>query len=335
MSQYLQIDESTRMKDLGERVGFDYVDTVLAVNGLIRKPAIFEQLEQKVLEARQGENVGWQRKASILNKMVGDSDVFETAALMSEDDWKVYQKLETFPGFIKMPPSVVLPKASDIMGDGEHIGSVTYKAVMNDLQTDPHIIKEGNFSKYSTSRGVQMREGSQMSNSYGWNIFPIPWGKVSLYSSISGEMMDIPAYPKEVSDKRAANYSNMPDLLYQYEPWIMYSSSGPRECTYEFELHRDMWTGDHNDGKCNQLIRFLQSNCYPKYNGSSVIAPTVTLYVNGQVLINGVMKDVSPKWSGPLGHDGWYLYCELSITIQEVSNEILNYESVRNKALIG
>ena len=173
MSQYLQIDESTRMKDLGERVGFDYVDTVLAVNGLIRKPAIFEQLEQKVLEARQGENVGWQRKARILNKMVGDSDVFETAALMSEDDWKVYQKLETFPGFIKMPPSVVLPKASDIMGDGEHIGSVTYKAVMNDLQTDPHIIKEGNFSKYSTSRGMQMREDSQMSNSYGWNIFPI------------------------------------------------------------------------------------------------------------------------------------------------------------------
>ena len=127
----------------------------------------------------------------------------------------------------------------------------------------------------------------------------------------------------------------MPDLLYQYEPWQLYNSSGPRTNTYLFHFHRDMWTGDHRDGKANELIRYCEANCYPEFNGSAVNVPTVTLYIAGSPLIHGVMTQVDTTWDGPIGLDGYYLNCELSITITEVSETALNYNVIKGKSLIG
>ena len=41
------------------------------------------------------------------------------------------------------------------------------------------------------------------------------------------------------------------------------------------------------------------------------------------------------KWDGPIGLDGWYLHCELQISITEVSTSPLNYSVVKQKPLIG
>ena len=148
-------------------------------------------------------------------------------------------------------------------------------------------------------------------------------------------MIDFPVYPEELSDQRTANFDQMPQLLYQYEPWYLYTSSGPRQNTFTFIFHRDMWTGDHRNGGANILIRFCEANCYPEYRGSSVISSIVTLYVSGSALISGVLTEVNVDWSGPIGQDGFYLYCELQLTIIEVSPEVLNFTSVLNKPLIG
>ena len=127
----------------------------------------------------------------------------------------------------------------------------------------------------------------------------------------------------------------MPDLLYQYEPWQVYDSSGPRSNTYTIEAHRDMWTGDHRDGKANEMIRFFESNLYARYSGSSVITPLVTLYVAGSSLITGVMTDCSVTWDGPIGLDGWYLHFKMNFTIVEVSQTALNYDTIKKMPLIG
>ena len=96
-----------------------------------------------------------------------------------------------------------------------------------------------------------------------------------------------------------------------------------------------MWTGDHRDGKANELIRICEANCYPEFNGSMVNTSTVTLYVKGNALISGVLVDVHKTWDGPIGLDGWYLMCNLSLEIIEVSPTALNYNVVKNKPLIG
>ena len=100
-------------------------------------------------------------------------------------------------------------------------------------------------------------------------------------------------------------------------------------------MHRDMWSGDHRDGKCNDLIRFCQANCYPDYNGAAVNTSIVSLYVAGQCLIRGILTEVKTTWSGPIGLDGFYLAVSMSLTFTEVSDIPLNYSTVRRKGLIG
>ena len=209
---------------------------------------------------------------------------------------------------------------------------------MASLKNPPHYIDPSIFNEYSSIRPSQILEynsqgDSNIQNTFQW--FRIPWGQVTLYSSLGNDSKDFPVYPEEVSDARSANYTEMPDMLYQYEPWQVYQSSGPRANTYTFKFHRDMWSGNHRDGKANELIRFCEANCYPEYSGSAVNTAVVTLYIGGQAHIRGIMKDVNVRWSGPLGLDDWYLMCELELTIVEVSDTPLNYSTVRNKGLIG
>ena len=47
------------------------------------------------------------------------------------------------------------------------------------------------------------------------------------------------------------------------------------------------------------------------------------------------MTSVKKNYSGPIGLDNMPLYVELTLTIVEVSDEPLNYESVMRKGLIG
>ena len=197
----------------------------------------------------------------------------------------------------------------------------------NQQDIDPSI-----FSEYS-SRYNQSAPGASSVPAVNW--FNIPWGEITLYSSLSGDSMDFPVYPDDWANSVQANYDTMPELIYQYEPWQIYKSSGPRSVSYTFKMHRDMWSGDHRDGKCNELIRFCEANCYPRYNGAAVQTSTVTLYIAGQSLITGVLTGVKTSYSGPIGLDSAPLFVDLTLDITEVSTEALNYDSVKRKGVIG
>ena len=335
--QFLKIDSSTTLSKLADLVGDRNVESVLAANNLTRSPNIGKQLAS-VTKAAADAVIGAvdaQRKMTVLNTLTGDSDVFETAALLSESNWKVLSSTGNLPNTLKIPETITLADSVDVLGDGLGVSSTIYKKVMNSLKNAPHTIDPAIFNTYSSTKQTQLieRTGTASSDPFQW--FNLPWGKISLYSSLVNDKMDFPVYPEEVSDGVSANYTQMPDMLYQYEPWQVYQSSGPRSNTYTFKFHRDMWSGDHTDGKANQLIRFCEANCYPEYNGSAVNTPTVTLYIGGQAHITGVMTECRPKWSGPIGQDGWYLMCELELGITEVSETPLSYSTVMNKGLIG
>lgn len=333
--QLLKIKESTTLSDLSDVVGEANLDNVLALNSLSRERQIGKQFKQvcnNTIENSSDTTI--EQKLNILNTLTKDSDVFEEVALGTEEDWKVINGLKTLPSRLRMPDAVQLPYSSDVLGNDVTIQHAIYKKVIKSVkstgQVDPSI-----FNKYDASTAVKGDVNKQASSGNVFQYFHIPWGQVVLYSSLEGESKDFPVYPEELIDGRAANYTQMPDILYQYEPWQVYQSSGPRTGSYTFSFHRDMWTGDHTDGLANELIRFCEANCYPEYKGSAVNVPIVSLYIAGKNFITGVLTSVNTHWYGPIGHDGWYLACDLEISITEVSPDKLDYATVKDKSIIG
>lgn len=336
--QFLSVTKNTKLSDLSKAVGSRNVESILHLNDVSRVPnvgqAFADVCASKIADTS---DVDYNRKASILNTLTSDSDVFESAALTSSSGWKLLSSANTLPGMMKIPDSIVLPDSTDILGNGVSVKSEVYQKVMSDLSTPPHTVDPSIFNEYSSARAANIIEFPSGSSNSGdpMQWFRVPWGEVTLYSSLGDESVQFPVYPEELSDNAKANYTTMPDLLYQYEPWQIYNSSGPRTQTYSFNFHRDMWTGDHTDGKANDLIRACMANCYPEYRGSSVFTSIVTLYIAGSAVISGVLTDVVVNWDGPIGQDGWYLHCKLDLTITEVSSQALDYATVRSKPLIG
>ena len=337
--QFLKIDKDTSFQKLSSIVGSRNIDSVLSANNLKRSPNIGEQFTQVCAQAVVGvATPTWQAKSTILNTMTGDSDVFEAASLMDDQEWKLMSAAGTFNSRLRIPESIRISDSVDVLGgSGVKVSNLVYTKVMKSLQGDSHTIDPAIFNDYSSiapNPHLSTNDGNRRTNSI-YNMFNLPWGKITIYSSLSQESMDFPVYPVEVADSLKANYTTMPNMIYQYEPWYVYESSGPRTNSYKFTFHRDMWSGNHMDGKANELIRFCEANCYPHYNGSAVNTSIVTLYVNGSNLITGIMTSATTDWSGPLGHDGWYLVCELTLDITEVSPIPLSYEAVRSKTIIG
>lgn len=334
--QFLRIKEDTKLTDLAQQVGARNVESVLHLNSLTRSPNIGRQLRELCNQrAAEGAGVSRMAKLSLLNTMTSDSDIFETAALQNTQSWKTLASLNTFPGYVRIPESIRIPDSTSTIGNRQPVPSRIYEAVIDDV-VNRDVIRPEIFNEYSSASVARVSESlgkNPEGNPMQW--FRVPWGQVTLHSSISDEMIDFPVYPEEVGDAVRANYQTMPDLLYQYEQWQLYVSSGPRTNVYSFHFHRDMWTGDHRDGKANDLIRACESNVYADYRGSAVHTSTVTLYVAGHALISGILTDVSVKWAGPLGLDGWYLECMLELTITEVAKAPKSYTSVRRMPLIG
>lgn len=217
----------------------------------------------------------------------------------------------------------------------EPVSSVTYQAVMKGLKSSPNI-DPNILNRVNTSPPVKLDDSSNMPAAKTTQFaFNIPWGKVQIYSSLLKETIDFPAYPEEIQTTRSANYTSMPDIIYQYEPWIIYESSGPREQSLNFHLHRDMWTGNHLDGNANKLVRFCEANTFPDYQGSNVISPYVRFYIDGNLFISGVIVNTTVNWSGPLGLDNWYLEFNLSLSIREVSEMPLNINSIYKLGIKG
>ena len=333
--QFLKITKDLTLSSLSSIVGSRNVDSVLNANSLERSVNIGSAFfSRKTTDL----SVDFQQKLNILNQFVGDSDLYEKAALGSEDDWRMLAQYNCFSDAIRIPIEVKLPTSEGVLGNGQPILDSIYQYCTEALKSEHHTIDPTIFADLSSmisvsAYGISTSGPASSATAFQW--FVIPWGEVCLYSYMNNEMLYFPVYPQSLDDGVRANYEDMPEMLYQYEPWKVYKSSGPREINFTFHFHRDMWTGDHRDGNANNLIRGCEANCFPNYNGSLVNTSLVTMYIHGQNFITGVMTDCKVKWDKPIGLDGFYLVCELSLTISEVSPIELNFETVRNKGLIG
>lgn len=336
--QFLRLDRNMRLVDLASVVGQDNLDTTLAINNMERQPDIYEsyQTMRNSFISSAAPLVSFERKQTLLNQVVSDAELFEYVALQDEDSWKLFSSAGVLDGYIRIPDTVNAPNSTRIIGgNADPVQKNIYSESMGCLKRGINVLPEI-FNQYAQVSAAKMLPGTVRSSSLYQN-FKIPFGSVTLYSSLSDESIEFPVYPSELSDGVKANYDTMPDMLFQYEPWQVYKSSGPRQCTLSFDMHRDMWTGDHRDGQCAKLIRFCEAACYPRYNGASVQTTTSTLYIAGKSYVSGIITDVTPKWdtNSPLGLDGFYLHVILTITFVEVSKEPLSYDTIMRKGLIG
>ena len=276
-----------------------------------------------------------EKKKSILSSVASEYDVFESTALLDNSGWKYMNETNALPGTLRIPDDIVLPNTDDVIGGtAQAITNYIFNKTMGYIDAgqpvDPII-----FNVYNNMKSTPVVTPQERPNLGILQYFNIPWGQVTLYSSLSDSTIDFPVYPEEYEDGAQATYDTMPDMLYQYEPWYTYKSSGPRSISLTFKFHRDMWSGDHRDGMANQLIRFCQAQCYPLFNGASVNTATVTLYIAGQPYITGILKEEKHTYSGPIGLDNMPLSVTLTLTFDEVSSYPLNYNSVMQKGLIG
>ena len=339
--QFLKVYKNTNLSDLTDLVGTRNVSSMLVQNQLERDVNIGSEFYDKCATiGRTSPEVPWQRKQVLLNKYVDDQYLFEEAALLGESGWKVLNELNTFPTALSVPETITIPESDATLGGGPPVGKDLYNQAMSQLadSSNGNQIDPGIFNSYSSSLPVTAARSGSSSGESG-NIFQpfhIPWGDITLVDMLTGESVDFPVYPEELEDRRSSSYTTMPDLLYQYEPWQVYQSSGPRSGTYTFEMHRQMWTGNESDGKANELIRICQSFLYPTYSGSAVNAHPATLYIGGSSFISGIITDAPVNWDGPISSiDKFYLHFRISLTFTEVSTQALNNEVVRNLPLIG
>lgn len=335
--KYVAIYPEDTLETLTQRVGYQNVNQILADNNLTRSPNVGKQWQSQVRNSYQASDPTYGRKLAILNQFVDSFDIYQEAALSDNLQWRVLDNNNAFPSYLYVNDEIEdsIPDSFQILGNSQSVSRDVQNTVTEALLTDsvdPSMFKVNTSIEAPGLAGSGSSSGG--SNPMDW--FNMPDTDVMIYSSLSGSALAIPAYPEELSDERIANYTQMPDLLYQYEPWQMYSSSGPRSNTYTFDLHRDMWTGDHSDGKANELIRFCQANCYPRYLGAAVVPSTVTLYISGASIIHGIMTNVHVDWDGPLGkNDNYYLHFKLILSITEVSEDTLSYDSILSKPLVG
>ena len=323
----------------------------------------------------QPTNISNDRKALLLNLVTDSQEVFERVCLLDEDGWKIFSAFQAFRDALKIPQMVSLPYSSKVIGssrveyvkqignatasysrkqtssgmkatrktsntittsDSDPVSSATYREAVKSLKQWGEI-SQSLFNAVNTqypSRIDPLKSDviRDITPSYS---FPVPWGRIQICSSLSDKVMDIPASPEQVDTSRSASYVSMPDTIYQYEPWIMYQSSGPREQSLVFHLHRDLWSGNHLDGRANELVRFCEANTFPEYQGSTVNSPIVKIYIDGSCFITGVMTRTDVSWKGPIGLDNWYLEFELSLTIQEVASSALDFHSMQTMNVIG
>ena len=366
--QFLIIGKNDTLQTISRIIGSQNIDLLLAENGLKREPKIGKQWNKKCddLLDTQPNEISAARKSTLLNAVTDSQEVFEKCCLLDEDGWKIFSAFQAFRDALRIPEAIRLPYSAKVIGSSagavstarigvqskrsarpspspvsqsgqtDPISSNTYRTIMNELKNSGTIQPEV-FNKVNTSFPVSLdsSRGTKINVKSPQYSYSLPWGKIQMYSTLIDEVMDFPVYPEEVNTSRSASYTAMPDIIYQYEPWVMYEGSGPREQDLTFHMHRDLWTGNHLDGQANKLIRFCEANTFPKITGSTVESPTVRFYIDGALFIAGVLTRTDVKWSGPIGLDNWYLDFELTLSIQEVSPMQLNIDTVQKLGIIG
>ncbi len=149
---------------------------------------------------------------------------------------------------------------------------------------------------------------------------------------IGGNVLNMPCYPKSLSDSVSSNYST--DTLFTAtEPYAVYNNAGPRRVNVSFQLHREM-RGYDNDSYIDTIVNTIQAACYPINDGTMGVE--VKLSVGSHFYIRGIINGgVSITPSGPI-IDGKYNVIDISFEITEITGNNMSFATKRSRGtLVG
>lgn len=138
---------------------------------------------------------------------------------------------------------------------------------------------------------------------------------------------NLPCYPEEISDTVSTSWNDN-EILGSTAPASAYASTGDRNVSFSFDLHREM---TNNMDEIDNILRVLRSAAYPYYQSSGVLPPIVT-FKFGEFKVRGKLQDVGYSWKLPINKYGQYSVCSVSISIKSSAirnGEVLDTVSVR------
>lgn len=258
-------------------------------------------------------------------KNLNDAYKARVIANLSNEDWLVYQVTGTINGFIQVPPEKVdnlKPVSED---ERIEIGKL-YEHEAPDTLDKIQDILNSNREAVIPAPGGSSGGGGAVT---GW--FWAPRGEV--YIAVGDKVLEIPTWPEGVKDSIGVSWSQEMTTNNHYEPVNTFKNSGPRVVSCTFKLHRAMWTGDESDD-CEQLVSLMESACYPDYDTQASEPPECCLIVGNSVQIVGIMTSFEKTYQGPISEANKYDEVIVSISITEVSQNVLSTQAVR-KGLAG
>ena len=227
-----------------------------------------------------------------------------------------YSTLGSIPGCLIVPAVLV--------DDVKPVSGHTQAAILKDI----HIEKIREDLRADTPSLEFPRIGTEFGETQD-NWYWKPNGNVMV--QIEGDQpLEIPCFPESVSDNTSATWSQEMTTWQHYEPQNTYNKSGPRVVNCTFKIHRAMWDGNQDSGKCEQLIAYLQSACYPNYDTQASEPPRITLMIGKSIRIVGILTSMDTTYSGPIGPDNKYDCVDITISITEESDNVLSTDAVRS-----
>ena len=147
----------------------------------------------------------------------------------------------------------------------------------------------------------------------------------------------LPTMPESISDTMSSSF-NATNALSRSAPIQSYNNSGPRQVSFNFDLHRDIMEDLNTDVSnlkdnvvdigdkdyVDLLLNYLQACALPKYNiyksGSKAVEPPqVAVRMGNDIFIRGVINGaVSVTYNKPILDNGKYAKVSVSFQVTEV-----------------
>ena len=261
-------------------------------------------------------------------RSLNDKEKAKVIANLTEEDWRAYQVTGVINGYLIVPPERVDERVSVSEDQRAQIGQL-YNLLPDKEDPEPavrDVLREIQDILNEPADTEPVPSGGSGSGGAVTGWFWSPRGEVLF--AVGEDALEIPTWPESVKDSIGVAWSQEMTTNNHYEPVNTYKNSGPRVVSCTFKLHRAMWTGDESDD-CEQLVALMESACYPDYEKQSAEPPECCLIIGNSIQIVGIMTSFEKTYQGPVSEAVKYDEVIVSISITEVSQNVLSTQAVR------
>lgn len=138
------------------------------------------------------------------------------------------------------------------------------------------------------------------------------------------ERLEWQVWPEEINESKSVDWSNVA-IIGRAEPYLVYSSSGPRIFTFTLGFMSSVDGTDTGEAdEVRKSMAFIESLAYPDVSHGIVVPPPTCILVIGKLLdTRVVLTNYNFRWLGPWELSDAFvpdlpMRAEATITLQEI-----------------